>query len=98
MKFDRKSVDTDLGLKSYMNTLISTHEVIEQFKLQRVLKYWGLKDEKNIYFMLAPPWIKFNPALVYSGIIRQASGLEKNADLEGKKGKEPILYSKEVEI
>lgn len=28
IKFDEKSVDTELGLKAYMNTLITTHEVI----------------------------------------------------------------------
>lgn len=28
IKFDQKSVDTDLGLRAYMNTLITTHEVI----------------------------------------------------------------------
>lgn len=27
-KFDSKTVDTDLGLKAYMNTLITSHEVI----------------------------------------------------------------------
>jgi hypothetical protein len=55
-----------MGLKAYMNTLITTHEVISQFNLKKVLKYWGTKDEGHIYFMLAPPWIKFNPAVVYS--------------------------------
>ena len=25
-----------------------------------MLKYWGWKDDKNIYFMLAPCWIRFN--------------------------------------
>ena len=28
IKYDKKSIDTELGLKAYMNTLISTHEVI----------------------------------------------------------------------
>jgi hypothetical protein len=28
IKFDRKSVDTDKGLKAYMNTLLKQHEVI----------------------------------------------------------------------
>ena len=37
IKFDQKSVDTELGLKAYMNTLITTHEVISQFELRKVL-------------------------------------------------------------
>ena len=70
IKFDQKSIDTELGLKAYMNTLISTHEVISQFNLRRVLKFWGWKDDKHIYFMLAPSWIRFNPAVVYSNVIK----------------------------
>jgi len=59
-----------LGLKAYMNTLITTHEVICQFDLKKVLKFWGYKDEKHVYFMLAPQWIKFNPAHVYSSVLK----------------------------
>lgn len=70
IKFDQKSVDTELGLKAYMNTLISTHEVISQFNLRKVLKFWGYKDEKHVYFMLAPQWIKFNPGHVYSSVLK----------------------------
>ena len=69
IKFDQKSVDTDLGLKAYMNTMVATHEVISQFNLKKVLKYWGFRDDKHVYFMLAPPWIKFNPAHVYHSIL-----------------------------
>eukprot|EP00351_Strombidinopsis_sp_SopsisLIS2011_P001784 CAMPEP_0116874814 /NCGR_PEP_ID=MMETSP0463-20121206/6404_1 /TAXON_ID=181622 /ORGANISM="Strombidinopsis sp, Strain SopsisLIS2011" /LENGTH=90 /DNA_ID=CAMNT_0004519091 /DNA_START=659 /DNA_END=931 /DNA_ORIENTATION=- len=69
IKFDQKSEDTFLGLKAYMNTLISTHEVICQFNLRRVIKFWGYKDTKHMYFMLAPPWLKFNPGMSYAGIL-----------------------------
>ena len=37
IKFDERTIDTELGLKAYMNTLISTHEVISQFELKKVL-------------------------------------------------------------
>ena len=69
VKFDRKSVDTDKGLKAYMNTLIKTHDVIGQFNLRRVIKFWGYKDPQHIYFMLAPSWIKFNPGITFAGIV-----------------------------
>lgn len=58
-KFAQNSVDTELGLKAYMNNLITKHEIIMQFHLNKVMKYWGFKDEKHFYFMLAPEWIKF---------------------------------------
>lgn len=71
IKFDQKSVDTDHGLKAYMNTLIQSHEVISQFNLRRVIKFWGYKLKGHVYFMLAPPWIKFNPGQAFSGILNQ---------------------------
>ena len=72
IKFDQRSIDTDLGLKAYMNTMLTTHEVISQFNLKRVLKYWGYKDDRHIYFMLAPPWIRFNPANVYMSYLKSS--------------------------
>eukprot|EP00350_Pseudokeronopsis_sp_OXSARD2_P007977 CAMPEP_0170546884 /NCGR_PEP_ID=MMETSP0211-20121228/5249_1 /TAXON_ID=311385 /ORGANISM="Pseudokeronopsis sp., Strain OXSARD2" /LENGTH=73 /DNA_ID=CAMNT_0010851585 /DNA_START=760 /DNA_END=981 /DNA_ORIENTATION=+ len=61
-----------------MNTLITSHDVISSFSLRRVLKFWGYKDENHVYFMLAPPWIKFNPADVYSNIVKSQNEVIKN--------------------
>lgn len=106
IKFDQKSVDTELGLKAYMNTMIATHEVISQWKLKKVLKYWSHKLEGHIYFMLGPPWIRTNPAFNYSQLIRQKEeqeneaqktqlsiGANKNSVL-----KNPVLFSKDIDI
>ena len=71
IKFDRKSIDTERGLKAYMNTLIKGHEVIGQFNLRRVIKFWGYNLKDHVYFMLAPPWIKFNPGIAFAGIMNQ---------------------------
>ena len=71
IKFDQKSIDTEHGLKAYMNTLIKSHEVISQFNLRRVIKFWGYKLKGHMYFMLAPPWIKFNPGISFAGILNQ---------------------------
>lgn len=79
-----------------MNTLITTHEVISQFELRKVLKYWGFKDEKHVYFMLAPQWIKFNPAHVYSSVLKmQQEQMAKNQKDLIKKGKMNELGIKE---
>ena len=71
IKFDQKSVDTEHGLKAYMNTLIKSHDVISQFNLRRVIKFWSYKLKGHVYFMLAPPWIKFNPGMAFGGILNQ---------------------------
>lgn len=68
VKFDNKSIDTVKGLKSYMNTLLKSHEVISQFNLRRVIKFWGKIDDGYTYFMLAPAWIKFNPRITYASV------------------------------
>jgi len=108
VKFDQKSVDTELGLKAYMNTMISTHEVVSQFNLKRVLKFWGFKDGKHVYFMLAPAWIKFNPAHVYHTVInfgedaKQTEGSPVGNRMSNMMSavnfKEPQLYSKDIDI
>jgi hypothetical protein len=64
-------VDTEFGLKAYMNTIVKTHPVVSQFQFRRVIKFWGYKDQGFMYFMLAPNWIKFNPGITYAGILNQ---------------------------
>ena len=97
VKFDQKSVDTELGLKAYMNTLVSTHEVISQFNLRRVLKFWGFRDEAHVYFMLAPAWIRTNPAHVYHSVLPAGEESPKRATSKSA-FKEPQLYSKDIDI
>lgn len=80
-----------MGLKAYMNTLITTHEVISQFNLRKVLKYWGFKDDRHVYFMLAPQWIKFNPGHVYSSVLKmQRDQIEKNQMNQAKRNNNEI--------
>ena len=86
IKFDQKSVDTDHGLKAYMNTLIQSHDVISQFNLRRVIKFWGYKLKGHVYFMLAPSWIKFNPGQAFSGILNQALDDANLNDEDGSRG------------
>ena len=71
IKFDTKSIDTEHGLKAYMNTIVKTHDVISQFNFRRVIKFWGYKEQGYVYFMLAPSWIKSNPAISYAGVCDQ---------------------------
>eukprot|EP00341_Mesodinium_pulex_P008583 CAMPEP_0116937440 /NCGR_PEP_ID=MMETSP0467-20121206/31505_1 /TAXON_ID=283647 /ORGANISM="Mesodinium pulex, Strain SPMC105" /LENGTH=57 /DNA_ID=CAMNT_0004619255 /DNA_START=718 /DNA_END=891 /DNA_ORIENTATION=+ len=40
--------------------MISQCTDVTQYKLRRVVEYWALVDsnDKYIYFMLSPPWVK----------------------------------------
>jgi len=69
-----------------MNTMLTTHEVISQFNLKKVLKYWGFKDDRHIYFMLAPPWIRFNPAHVYMSFLKNTGRVPQTLDGSSENG------------
>ena len=81
IKFDQRSVDTELGLKAYMNTMLTTHEVVSQFNMKKVLKFWGFRDDRHIYFMMAPPWIRFNPAHVYMSCLKSGRGTGTHSEM-----------------
>lgn len=104
IKFE-KSPDGELGLKSYMNNLIHNHETISHFNLKKVMNFWGHTDDKYIYFMLMPPWIRTRVADAYTSLIskQKPATLKTESDDselgEGKKQKvAPKLYSAEIDI
>ena len=43
-----------------MNHLVDAEASLVEFKLRRVMQYWGVKELDNAYYMLAPPWIRLN--------------------------------------
>ena len=103
IKFE-KSPDGELGLKSYMNTLIHNHETISHFNLKKVMKYWGHVDSKYIYFMLMPPWVKAKMTDAYPSLPHKAHHMKHDSDLsdldtEKEKSKNEIkLYSADIDI
>ena len=42
-----------------MNTLTVANDELAQFQLRKVTYYWGFKEGTYVYYMLAPPWVKF---------------------------------------
>lgn len=94
LKFE-KSEDAEIGLKAYMNNLITSHEIISQFNLKRVLQYWGHTDSTYIYYMLMPPWIKQRVADVYEQVILKENLQQPPED----KSKRSIkLYSSDINM
>jgi hypothetical protein len=70
------------------------------------MNFWGHTDEKYIYFMLMPPWIRTRVADAYTSLIsKEKSTLKTDSDesdvLEEDKQKKkiaPKLYSAEIDI
>lgn len=58
IKFESNTLDTEKGLKIYMNNFISANTVMRKYGLRRVSHYWGYKEDHHIYYMVAPPWVK----------------------------------------
>ena len=42
-----------------MNTLTVANDELAQFQLRKVTCFWGFKEGNYVYYMLAPPWVKF---------------------------------------
>ena len=51
-------MDTLKGLHAYMNTMMTVNPDIMRFQLRRITHYWGVREKKYVYYMLAPRWIK----------------------------------------
>lgn len=69
------------------------------------MNYWGHTDDKYIYFMLMPPWIKARVADAYTSLISKdkhtlKTESEDSEEKEGDKTKKlvPKLYSAEIDI
>ena len=58
IKFESNTIDTEKGLKIYMNNFISANTVMRKYGLRRVCHYWGYKEDSYIYYMIAPPWVR----------------------------------------
>mmetsp|Transcript_16383 Transcript_16383/g.27739 ORF Transcript_16383/g.27739 Transcript_16383/m.27739 type:complete len:187 (-) Transcript_16383:28-588(-) len=67
IRFDNESLDAPKGLHAYMNTLVNTNDIMIKFRLKRVVEFWGLRseDDRFIYYMLAPPWMKLKKPVLY---------------------------------
>jgi hypothetical protein len=59
IRFSLDSVDSERGLKAYMNVLAASNPSIQKFQLQRVIEDWGTKPGDGwYYYMLKPPWCR----------------------------------------
>lgn len=67
IRFDNQSIDSENGLKAYMNTLANTNDFLIKYRLRRIIAFWGERsdDERYTYYMLAPPWAKHKQPVLY---------------------------------
>ena len=60
-----------------MNNFVSSNSVIRKYGLRRVPHYWNYVENGNIFYMLAPPWVRtrVNDVVNFQKIVN-----EKNED------------------
>jgi len=59
LRFNLDTVESERGLKAYMNVFSATNDSIAEFQLQRAIEDWGTKPGDGwLYFMFKPPWSK----------------------------------------
>lgn len=67
LRFEADSVDSPAGLRTYLNNLVNSNEFVLKYQLRRVSQFWNLYSEsgKQVYFMLAPPWVRVRTPILY---------------------------------
>jgi hypothetical protein len=67
MRFEVASLDSPQGLKMYLNNLVNSNEFVMKYQLRRIAHYWYLfsEDGAQLYFMLAPPYVKLRQPILY---------------------------------
>jgi len=88
-----------------MNTMANTNDMVIEYQLRRVAFYWGYQeDERYVYYMFAPPWVKTRVNNDMNVCSNSKSGsITKRSSIKGNENsfrfalaeeKKPILYSK----
>ena len=67
MRFETDSLDSPKGLHTYLNNMVNGNDIVLKYQLRRVVQCWNFTSEngKQIYFMLAPPWVKIRSPVLY---------------------------------
>lgn len=58
VSFEEASVDSLAGLAAYMNVFVRTNPAANEYKLTKVVEFWGSRPgDGHAYFVLRPPWV-----------------------------------------
>lgn len=82
MRFDVDSLDSPKGLHTYLNNMVNGNDFVLKYQLRRVVQYWNLSSDngKELYFMLAPPWVKIRAPVLYLKQIQDVKDNDRGQD------------------
>jgi len=107
IKWKAETIESAEGLHAYMNVLVQTDTHVGQFKLRKVVQNWDIVDEEgNIYYQLAPPWVRLRVTDAYytlfpDKIPRFSTTMShrENFSTDSRSPRKPTMYSlKESEV
>ena len=107
IKWKAETIESAEGLHAYMNVFVQTDAHIGQYKLRKVVQNWDIVDEEgNIYYQLAPPWVRLRVTDTYytlfpDKIPRFSTTMShhENFSTDSRSPRKPTMYSlKESEI
>jgi hypothetical protein len=92
MRFEVDSLDSPQGLKTYLNNLVNSNEFVMKYQLRRVTQYWNLFSEsgRQLYFMLAPPYVKIRNPILYLKQIQDMKDGSGGYDYPGSEIQDPL--------
>jgi len=91
-------MDNLLGLHAYMNHLVNDESLLSEYKLRKVIKYWGIKELDYAYYMLAPPWVKIDPKETAWSLYPETSKSKISYSQKYNPMNTVKLYSKEISL
>lgn len=90
IRFDVDSLDSPKGLHTYLNNMVNGNEFMLRYQLRRVVQYWNHYGEngRQVYFMLAPPWVRIRRPVLYLKQIQEMKDGQAGAQEEGEDDEE----------
>lgn len=60
------SIDSAAGLLAYMNVFIRCNELVNAYRLNKVVEYWDIQPgDGATYYTLRPPWVRHDRLLTF---------------------------------
>lgn len=65
MEFDLETVDSEKGLLTYINNIITNNAELAGYALSKVPELWAHSKDGSIYYALKPSWVSRETTLAY---------------------------------
>lgn len=76
-------VDSEQGLLAYMNVFIRCNELVNSYKIHKVVDFWGTTPgDGSMYFVFRPPWVKPDRIATYYALFPEEKNWQTTAAVQ----------------